>query len=663
MSVEFSPSFESAQNREWLVTNGIGGYGCSTISGALTRSYHGLLIASLQPPVNRTLLLTKLDKTIEYQQQKFELGTNVWGDGAIAPQGYKYIDRFYLGGTTPNWHYRFADGMLHKQIWMKQGENTAYIRYQYQQGSEPIKLSLKALVNCRSHHHVTIGKEKFKIAIDSDNQVTIQADDHSPCLYLSAEEKPLKNQISWSIVNIWYRNFALATETYRGLNDRDDHLLAVTGEISLNVGDSVTIVASDQPIKNHTIDYQQYLQREQQLIQRFINHNALTDTPNWIKDLVYRSNQFIVDRHLANQQKGKTIIAGYPWFTDWGRDTMIALSGLTIATGRCDIAKEILLTFAKYVDRGMLPNMFPDENNQPQYNTIDATLWFFEAIHQYYQATDDQEFLVQIFPTLQDIIDWHIQGTRHQIKLDNDGLIYGGESGVQLTWMDAKAGNWVVTPRIGKPVEINALWYNALIFMVNHGEIIAQSTKQYQDLANLAQSNFSKFWYEQGEYCFDVIDTPEGQNDTSFRPNQIFVVALPDNVNPDQALLTRSQRKSIVDRTQEKLVTPYGLRSLSCDHPEYIGHYGGDRQTRDGSYHQGTVWSWLMGYFVQSHFKIYGDKQEALKFLLPTIEHQKQACVGSISEIFDGHSPFAPRGCFSQAWSVAETIRAWLMLR
>ena len=311
----------------------------------------------------------------------------------------------------------------------------------------------------------------------------------------------------------------------------------------------------------------------------------------------------------------------------------------------------------------MLPNVFPDGDQTPEYNTIDATFWYFEAISQYYQATKNKDFLAQIYPVLEDIIDWHINGTRHSIKLDDDGLIYGGESGVQLTWMDAKAEDWVVTPRIGKPIEINALWYNALMFMIAHGKIIGQSVTKYQQLADLTQVSFAKFWYPEGEYCYDVIDSPavKDGNDRSFRPNQIFAVALPEDIESTKTLLSPSQQKSIVDQVTRRLITPYGLRSLGDDATNYIGIYQGDRISRDSSYHQGTVWSWLIGYFVQAHLAVYQDPDLARSFLVPMIEHLQDGCVGSISEIFDGDRPFHYRGCFSQAWSVSEMIRSWLL--
>jgi predicted glycogen debranching enzyme len=653
-----------AKSREWLVTNGIGGYASGTISGVLTRRYHGLLIGALNPPVARTLLLTKLDETVNYNGQSYDLAANLWADGTVAPQGYLNIESFYLEGTIPVWNFAFADGLLEKRLWMQQGENTTYIRYTYLRGSQPLALSLKALVNYRDHHSKTEGRSLFAIAPDREKGLKIKAFTDAASLYLLPTQSSQNHNFSWSIKNTWYRNFALAVEKYRGLDDHEDHLLAAIGNITLQPGDSITITASTQEVSDEGKQEHEKHQHEQKLISLFYAQNQLETAPEWIEQLVLAADQFIVDRPLTDNPAGKTIIAGYPWFTDWGRDTMIALPGLTIATGRYDIAKTILCTFAKYVDRGMLPNVFPDGVETPEYNTVDATLWYFEAIRAYHEATGDRELLAELFPLLTEIIDWHLKGTRYNIKMDHDGLLYAGETGVQLTWMDAKVGNWVVTPRIGKPVEVNALWYNALTCMVYFSEILNKSDRKYQEMADKTRSHFAKFWYEEGGYCYDVIDSPNG-NDPSFRPNQIFAVSLPCRGEPPFALtrspLEPSQQKMIVDKVGQKLLTSYGLRSLSIEHANYVGIYEGDQLQRDGSYHQGTTWGWLIGHFVQAHLQVYNNPKLAHSFLLPIADHLQDDCIGSISEIFDGDVPFTPRGCFAQAWSVAEVLRGWLL--
>ncbi len=671
---EVCSNLKIAESREWLVTNGIGGYASGTIAGVLTRRYHGLLVGALKPPVARTLLLTKLDEIVRYNGQFYDLFTNRWADGTVEPQGYLNIESFHLEGTTPVWNFAFADGLLEKCIWMQQGANTTYIRYSYKRGSKPLTLSLKALVNHRDYHGKTEGRSLFSINRLRKQGLEIKAFPEAANLYLFATQEDQTSNFSWEINNTWYRDFALAVEKYRGLDEVEDHLHAATVKITLQPGDSITFVASTEsnPQLDSKVSLQEKNNRESKLINLWYFSNFLSTKPHtrqpnhWIEQLVLAADQFIVDRPLTDNPEGKTIIAGYPWFTDWGRDTMIALPGLTISTGRYEIAKTILRTFAKYLDRGMLPNVFPDAGLTPEYNTVDATLWYFEAILTYYAATKDREFLAELFPLLAEIIDWHIKGTRYNIRMDDDGLLYAGEAGVQLTWMDAKVGDWVVTQRIGKPVEVNALWYNALVCMAYFAQILGESGTKYQELSAKTRSHFDRFWYEYGGYCYDVIDTPEG-NDTSFRPNQIFAVSLPSiNLSEDwdkcPSPLHKTQQKMIVDKVGQKLLTSYGLRSLDSDNPDYVGIYGGNQLKRDGSYHQGTTWGWLIGHFIQAHLRIYNNPELAHSFLSPMANHLQDGCIGSISEIFDGDVPFTSRGCFAQAWSVAEVLRGWLMV-
>ena len=363
----------------------------------------------------------------------------------------------------------------------------------------------------------------------------------------------------------------------------------------------------------------------------------------------------IRDSPTAADPGGKSIIAGYHWFSDWGRDTMIALPGLTLATGRPEAAAGILRTYAQFVDQGMLPNRFPDAGETPEYNTVDATLWYFVALREYVAATGDVELLRELFPVLIDIIAWHRRGTRYNIHLDEaDGLLYAGEAGIQLTWMDVKVDEWVVTPRTGKAVEINALWYNALRITQDFADHLGQPSADYAALAARARAGFARFWDAKMGYCYDVIDGPEG-NDLSLRPNQLLAVSLPHTP------LDPEQQRSVVDTCARHLLTAHGLRSLSPDDKAYIGHYGGDRRKRDGAYHQGTVWSWLIGPFVSAHLRVYQDMAAARAYLEPLLRHLADDGIGSISEIFEGDAPFAPRGCIAQAWGVAEVLRAWQM--
>jgi predicted glycogen debranching enzyme len=379
---------------------------------------------------------------------------------------------------------------------------------------------------------------------------------------------------------------------------------------------------------------------------------AAGDVPAWIDQLVLAADQFLVRRPRADDPDGLSVIAGYHWFGDWGRDTMIALPGLTLATGRPEAARRILTTFARFVDGGMLPNVFPDAGQEPEYNTVDAALWYVEAVRAYHAATGDDAALRELFPALELIVRGYTAGTRYGIRVDGDGLVTAGEPGVQLTWMDAKVGDWVVTPRIGKAVEINALWYNALVAMAGFARRLGRSTAAWEAMAERAAASFTRFWNAEAGYCYDVIDTPAGV-DVTLRPNQILAVSLPESP------LSPARQRAVVDACAARLLTSYGLRSLPPDHPRFRGHYGGDQWSRDGAYHQGTVWSWLLGPFALAHHRVYGDAAVARSFLRPLAAHLDDGCLGSIGEIFEGEAPFRPDGCVAQAWSVAETLRAW----
>jgi len=655
-----------SESKEWLITNGIGGYGAGTVSGMLTRRYHGLLIAALQPPLGRTLLLSKLNEIVTYDGQNYDLYCDRWADGTIFPQGYQYISNFFLVGTTPVWEYKFADALLEKRVWMKQGENTTYIRYTLSRGSLPLTLSLKGMVNYRDHHGDT-HSNGWEMKINSiANGIEVAVDSDQTSLYLFSDENQ-KTKFDWQTNHSWYHNYSLAIEKYRGLIYCEDHLLAATGMITLNEEDSITIVASTEPKPN--LDAQSAWKKQYKYEQELLNKSQRLEfgkqsnqsvPPQWISKLVLAVNQFIVSRPTTVFRDGKTIIAGYPWFNDWGRDTMISLPGLTLAIGRPSVARFILRTYAEYVSEGMLPNVFPDGKEEPDYNTVDATLWYFEAIYAYYQNTLDKSLIKELFPVLADIIVNYRRGTRYNIHQDADGLLYAGGDGYQLTWMDAKVGDWVVTPRTGKAIEINALWYNALIIMEQLAIEIERPQLGYTNLASQTKSGFEKFWNDELGYCYDVLDTPTG-NDDALRPNQIFAVSLP-SVKQAPPLLSPRQQKSIVDIVTKELLTPFGLRTLAPNHPDYQGHYGGDRQSRDGAYHQGTVWTWLIGHFIQAHLKVYQQPDTAREFLTPIANSLETGCIGKISEIFDGDSPFASRGCFSQAWSVAEVLRAWQLI-
>jgi len=652
---ELCGTLESAEQREWLVTNGIGGFASGTVSGNATRRYHGLLVAALKPPVGRTQLVAKLEETARYAEKAYALGTNRWASGAVEPKGYLNLESFHLDGTTPVWRYAIADALLEKRIWMRQGENTTYVQYTLVRASRPLALELKALVNYRDFHSSTHAGD-WRMAIDpAGSGVRVAAFDGATPFYLSAEGAACE------IRHEWYRDCALPLERYRGLDDREDHLLAAVFRADLQPRQAITVVLSTnaEPSPDGARARTEREEHEAMVLAKWSHASRdAAGAPDWVRQLVLAADQFVVARSLPDEPDGRSIIAGYHWFGDWGRDTMIALPGVTLATGRPEIAKKILLAFAKFVDGGMLPNDFPDGGGKPEYNTVDAALWFFEAVRQYFLATKDKATLERLFPVLAEIIGAHLKGTRYQIHADeSDGLLYAGEPGVQLTWMDAKVGDWVVTPRIGKPVEVNALCYNALETMAALAPMVGKSTAPFAKMAAMVERSFQKFWNEAGGFCFDVIDAPGIGADRSLRPNQILAVSLP------KTPLTPEQQKAVVDVCALRLVTSYGLRSLAQGEAGYGGHYGGSTWERDSVYHQGPVWGWLLGPFVLAHLRVYRDREAALSYLESFGSQIHCHGLGTLGEIADGEAPFTPRGCIAQAWSVSETLRAWRELQ
>ncbi|HTG28694.1 MAG TPA: amylo-alpha-1,6-glucosidase [Methylomirabilota bacterium] len=655
LSREICGVLDVAEQREWLVTNGIGGFASGTVSGNLTRRYHGLLVAAMHPPVSRMQLVAKLDETVRYDAVDYALGTNRWASEAIEPQGYVHIESFWLDGTTPVWRFAIGDALLEKRVWMCHGENTTYVQYTLLRGSQSMELQLRTLINYRDFHSNThAGDWRMKIdAVKSGLQIT--AFEGAIPFYLLGADAKVEAQHEWA------RDYFLPLEKYRGLDDREDYLLAAVFGAALQLNQSVTIVFSTNASAalDGDIARTQKAKREADLLAQWssADASAASAAPDWVRQLILAADQFVVKREVPDAPKdseGKSVIAGYHWFGDWGRDTMIALPGLTLITGRADIAEQILTSFARYIDGGMLPNNFPDAGGKLEYNTVDAGLWFFEAVRQYFAATQDAETLAKLFPVMAQMIDAHVAGTRYQIHVDQiDGLLYAGEPGLQLTWMDAKVGDWVVTPRIGKPVEINALWFNALETMAGLAPAAKQSAEPFAKLAERAKQSFAKFWNNSGGYCYDVIDAPGIGNDAALRPNQIFAVSLP------QSPLPAEQQKAVVDICARRLLTSYGLRSLAQSESGYQGHYGGGVRERDGAYHQGTVWGWLLGPFVLAHLRVYADRAAAMSFLEPLGKQIHSHGLGTLSEIFDGEAPFTPRGCIAQAWTVAEVLRAW----
>ncbi len=644
----------AAESREWLVTNGIGGYAFGTIAGHHTRCYHGLLVAALQPPQGRTLLVAKLDETARYGSEEFELFTNRWADGTVSPEGYRNIERFHLEGTTPVWTFALADAQLEKRIFMPSGANTTYVLYRLVRASSSVELSIKVLADYGDEHCVTVGRTRPMDVTQVEHGLQVVASEGATPFYV------LSDSATAMPVHDWYRNFDLAAERARGLPDRTDHFFAGEFRATIAPGGSLTIVASTAaaPPLNGEVALAKRQSETGALLDRFFAANDATaqSTSPAVQQLVLAADQFIAARPLPEAADAKTILAGYPWFSDWGRDTMIALPGLCLATGRPWLARNILRTFSRFVSEGMLPNRFPSAGEAPAYNTVDAALWYFEAVRQYFDATSDIGMLHELFPVLEGIIDAHVRGTRYNIHVDPaDGLLFAGEAGVQLTWMDAKVGDRVVTPRIGKPVEVNALWLNAAATMARFARTLGQNATRYEELMERARTGFARFWNSEKKFCFDVIDAPGSPDgkDGALRPNQIFAVSLPETA------LAPEQQRAVVDVCARELLTSFGLRSLGRNEAGYQGRYAGSPEERDGAYHQGTVWGWLLGPFALAHFRVYGNAAEAMSFLEPMFGQIHAAGLGTAGEIFDGDPPFAPNGCIAQAWTVGETLRAW----
>jgi predicted glycogen debranching enzyme len=633
---------------EWLCANGLGSYASGTLTDILTRRYHGLLVAALDPPLGRRVLLNKFDASVLYDGKSVDLSSNRWHDGSLSPHGDVTIVDFHLDGSVPVWTYAVADALLERRIWMEQGAQVTYVEWRLRDASEPADLTLKAYVNDRDYHALTHAYNVANVAQVSGDVATLRMG-NGTTWYLRARGAQLEPR------DEWYYGFRYDAETARGLDDTEDlyHALVIHGRLA-NPGDTLLVRASLEPQDAPVRDP---YERERDLLGRWRDaHPRLHVAPPWIEQLVLAADAFVVDR-TVDGVPGSTIIAGYHWFGDWGRDTMIALPGLALTTGRPEIARTILATFARFIDRGMLPNRFPDSGAAPEYNTVDAALWFIETVRVYYAMTRDSELVESIWNKLDEIVTCYAHGTRYGIAVDpSDGLVRSGEPGVQLTWMDAKVGDWVVTPRIGKAVEINALWYNALSTMDGFAQTLGFSPSQYRDLGSRARASFDRFWNAEQNYPFDVIDGPDG-NDASIRPNAVYAVAL-----AFRAFENRRER-AIVDRIAHDLWTPMGLRSLAPSDPAYTGHYGGSPCDRDAAYHRGTAWPFLAGAFACAYANAYGDRTRARRFIEALSSRLDCYGIGTLAEIADGDAPHDARGCISQAWSVGEVLRAWHALQ
>jgi len=639
---------EAALRREWLETNGLGGFASSTIIGLNTRRYHGLLVAATKPPVGRLVLLSKLEETLFIDGKRFDLSANRY-PGVVHPQGFRFLKEFRLE-PFPVFTYEVEGIEIEKCIFMIHAENSTVIHYQLRKNNRPnipkdFRLEIRPLIAFRDYHGTTHENGGINPAVqERSGLASVTPYPGLPTLHLA------HNAMELCETGDWYRNFEYDAERERGLDFSEDLFNPFVLSFDLRSRRQASIIAStEERDAAQAVEY-----RQVEITRR---RKAMVASP--IEDSFAQSLAAASDQYLVSRGDQKTIIAGYHWFSDWGRDTMIALPGLTLPTGKYDVARSILRTFAKHVDRGMLPNRFPDAGETPEYNTVDATLWFFEAARAYLSYTGDLEFVRdELYPIFADIISWHVRGTRYGIKVDDSGLLVSGELGVQLTWMDAKFGDWVVTPRRGKPVEIQALWYNALCIMEDFASRFGNEAarKSYHDMAAVAHRSFNRlFWNEELDCLYDVVDGD--QPDASIRPNQIFAVSLPHSMLPSD------RARSVVERVEEHLLTPFGLRTLAPSDPLYRGRYKGGPKERDGAYHQGTVWPWLLGPFITAYVKVNGRREEALRqaqaWLSPLESHLAEGGLGHVSEIFEGDAPHRPCGCIAQAWSVAEILRVY----
>ncbi len=630
--------------REWLETNGLGGWASSTLSGMNTRRYHGLLVAATHPPVGRQVIIAKLDETVRFENKAVELGSNQF-PGTVHPQGYRYLVEFRKD-FFPQFLFQIGEIQIRKTILTIHGENTTVVMYEVLEAPFPFTLELRPFVSGRDYHHLLRANPHAQPPWCFDKAVF---ESHAPGndmeYFISAPGCVYVHQPDW------YYRFEYAVERERGLDYQEDLFTPGTFRVMLGQGKRLALILStDNPLGRDALAlYDQEKRRREALL------NCLPHRDNLTTTLTLAADQFLVRRG----ENHTTVIAGYHWFSDWGRDTMISLPGLCLVTGNQEKARDILESYIPFIDQGMLPNRFPDNQGEsPEYNTIDASLWFFVAAYQYWKYSGDVQFLRNtLWEALQEIIAWHRKGTRYRIHEDRDGLLYGGEPGVQLTWMDAKVGDWVVTPRIGKPVEINALWYNAHRIMAEfaHHLDLPKDASLFEQKAQNIQKIFNrKFWNKNLKCLYDVLGD-DGADDR-IRPNQIFALSLPF------PLLSITRLRSVLKVVEAKLLTPFGLRTLAPDDQEFRGQYRGGVLERDGAYHQGTVWAWLLGPYITALIRVRGKKgrQQAERILKKFQAHLTDAGVGTISEIFDATPPFTPRGCIAQAWSVAEILRAYL---
>lgn len=653
-------TFRAGIEREWVTTNGIGGYAGSSIIGAHTRKHHGLLIASLHAPTERFLVLSKINEIIRINGKEYALAATQ-RKGGICEEGQKYLQRFVYD-ELPQFVYETGGVFVTKTISFEYGKNTIAVGYEIMNGMHEAEFGFVPLFNFRDHNN---GSEVGDLQFDTKLEGQVLR------LYPQNTEKKASirffasDGIYTEREELYDKDMELQTEIDTGMSSIDNNFTPYEIKITCRPYETKKISMICTIEEEFCKDAFTTIEENRKRIQ------ALVEKAGWKDDfadaLVQAADQFIVDRQSTGL---KTVLAGLPWFTDWGRDTMIALQGLTLSTKRFEDARGILKTFARYVQHGLVPNMFPDEGLEPLYNTVDASLWYFYSVYKYLEYTKTEQDYVfvekEIYPTLKVIIQSYKKGTDFSIYMDEDSLIHAGSDFDQVTWMDVRVGEWVVTPRHGKPVEINALWYNALKVMeelAGKFEKDKKAAKEYGELAEKVKISFNKRFWNEGTGClYDVVDE-EVMEDKSIRdngqirPNQIWAVSLPF------AMLSAEKEKQVVDTVMTHLYASYGLRSLSPEDEAYKGIYFGELHDRDAAYHQGTVWAFPLGGFISAYVKVYGKTKEGMararKLIAPLEDHLMDGCIGSIAEIFDGDEPHISRGCYAQAWSVGEVLRAY----
>jgi predicted glycogen debranching enzyme len=651
---------------EWLVTNGLGGYASGTLAGVPTRRYHGVLVAALPNPSGRTVMLSELSERLRLADGTAASlsGEERHGADLVLP-ATESLAAFELDGGLPVWRFRLGAALVEKRVWMPHGQNTVLVRYRLLESDGAVRLQLRPALNFRPLEDPVSTRllEPYSLRV-RDDCIEVHAD-------AVPELPPLRlfvhgDRRSFTVQPATLTERLYRVETDRGYDDVGELWSPGRFAIELDAGDEATLVASTEPWSTaRALTPASALEAEHERRARLLDTAPPACRDGVLAELTLAADAFIVTpayraedvaRRRAAGDELRSVIAGYHWFTDWGRDTMIALEGLALCTGRFHDAGAILRTFAQYTQDGLIPNMFPDRSSAGRYHTADASLWFFHAVDRYVATTGDRATLRHMLPTLRGIADAHLRGTRFGIRVDpDDGLLTQGEEGLQLTWMDAKVDDWVVTPRRGKAVELNALWYNALRLLEGWCAGDSAAAAAYAGHADRTRVAFnSRFWYDEGGYLYDVVDGPDG-DDPALRPNQLMALS------PRHAVLDRERWQPVLTACREQLLTPVGLRSLAPGHPDYRENYHGDLRSRDGAYHQGTVWPWLMGPFVDAWLRAHpDDRHTARGFLDGLIGHLDEFGIGSVAEIFDAEAPFTPRGCIAQAWSVAELLRCML---